>query len=173
MNSLTIAGNVAREAEIKYLPNGDAVCNFSVADNQGKDKPAIFWNCQLFGKRAESLSQYITKGQSVTVSGTLTEREWTDKDGNKRKQMDLRVNDVALQGGRKESSEPAQAPQRKAQPQQQGSASSQNNFSDMDDDIPFLFNICTVCDIMGTSKQLLRAKHGKGMHLLQANKEDC
>lgn len=130
MNNLTIAGNVAREAEIKYLPNGDAVCNFSVADNQGKDKPAIFWNCQLFGKRAESLSQYITKGQAVTVSGTLTEREWTDKDGNKRKQMDLRVNDVALQGGRKESSEPA--PQRRAQPQQQT-----NNFAGIDDDIDF------------------------------------
>lgn len=132
INNITIAGNVAREAEIKYLPNGDAVCNFSVADNQGKDKPAIFWNCQLFGKRAESLSQYITKGQAVTVSGTLTEREWTDKDGNKRKQMDLRVNDVALQGGRKEASEPTQSPQRRTQPQQQT-----NNFADIDDDIAF------------------------------------
>lgn len=133
MNIVCVAGNVAREAEIKYLPNGDAVCNFSVADNKGKDKPAIFWNCQLFGKRAESLSQYITKGQAVTVSGTLTEREWTDKDGNKRKQMDLRVNDVALQGGRKESSEQSPAPQRRAQPQQQAHG---GGFP-LDDDIPF------------------------------------
>lgn len=117
MNSITVAGQLGKDSEVRYLTNGDAVCNFSVADSQGKDKPTIWWNCQLFGKRAESLAQYLLKGQAVTVSGTASEREWTDKDGNKRKQMEVRVNDVALQGGRKEASEPAPAPQRRAQPQ--------------------------------------------------------
>jgi single-strand DNA-binding protein len=102
MNSFTIAGTLGKDAEVCYLPNGDAVCNFSVADSMGKDKGTIWWNCQLFGKRAESLSQYLTKGQAVTVSGNITEREWNDKEGNKRKSMDVRVQDVALQGGRKE-----------------------------------------------------------------------
>jgi len=102
MNSVTVAGNIAKDAEIRQLNNGDSVANFSIADNQGKDKSAIFWNCQLFGKRADSLAQYLVKGQSVTVSGNISEREWTDKEGNKRKSMDLRVNEVALQGGRKE-----------------------------------------------------------------------
>ncbi len=102
MNSVTVAGNIAKDAEIRQLNNGDSVANFSIADNQGKDKNAIFWNCQLFGKRADSLAQYLVKGQSVTVSGNISEREWTDKEGNKRKSMDLRVNEVALQGGRKE-----------------------------------------------------------------------
>ena len=110
MNSISVAGTLGKDAEIRYLPNGDAVCNFSVADSMGKDKGTIWWNCQLFGKRAESLSQYLTKGQAVTVSGNVTEREWSDKEGNKRKTMDVRVQDVALQGGRKEQEAPRAAP---------------------------------------------------------------
>jgi single-strand DNA-binding protein len=103
MNSITVAGSLGKDAEVKYLANGDAICNFSVADSQGRDKPTIWWNCGLYGKRAESLSQYLVKGQAVTVTGSVSEREWTDKEGNKRKSMDVRVNDVALQGGRKDA----------------------------------------------------------------------
>ena len=103
MNNITIAGSLGRDAELKYLSSGDGICNFSIADSQGRDKPTIWWNCSLFGKRADSLSQYLTKGQAVTVSGSVTEREWTDKDGAKRKSMDVRVNDIALQGGRQQS----------------------------------------------------------------------
>ena len=123
MNSITIAGGLGRDAEIKYLNNGDPICNFSVADSQGRDKPTIWWNCSLYGKRAEALSQYLTKGQSVTVVGSITEREWQDKDGNKRKSMDVRVSEIALQGGRKEAE-----PERQAAPAQ----------TDVDDqDLPF------------------------------------
>lgn len=104
MNSICIAGALGKDAETRYLPDGTAVAAFSVADSQGKDKPTIWWNCSLFGKRAESLSQYLVKGQTVTVSGTVSEREWTDKDGQKRKSMDIRVADVALQGGKRENS---------------------------------------------------------------------
>jgi single-strand DNA-binding protein len=103
MNSIFLAGSLGRDAELRYLANGDAVVNFSVADSQGKDKPTIWWGCQLFGKRAEALAQYLTKGQAVAVSGSVSEREWTDKDGNKRKSMDVRVQDVALQGKREEA----------------------------------------------------------------------
>ena len=103
MNSITVAGSLGRDAELRHLQNGDAVMNFSVADSAGRDKPTIWWNCQLFGKRAESLVQYLTKGQAVAVSGSVSEREWTDKDGNKRKSMDVRVQDVALQGKREEA----------------------------------------------------------------------
>lgn len=102
MNVITVAGSLGRDAELKYLPNGDAVINFSVADSQGRDRPTIWWSCQLFGKRAESLSQYLKKGQAVTVSGSVTEREWTDKDGNTKKAVNVRVNEVALMGGRRE-----------------------------------------------------------------------
>lgn len=132
MNNLTIAGQLGKDAEIKYMPNGDAVASFSVADSQGKDKPTIWWNCSLFGKRAESLSQYLLKGSAVTVSGSVTEREWTDKEGGKRKSMDVRVQDIALQGGRKDSAPaPQQAPQRQAQ------KPAPSGFDDMDSDVPF------------------------------------
>ena len=103
MNSITVAGTLGRDAEIRAMPNGDPVASFSVADSQGKDKITIWWNCQLFGKRAESLAPYLVKGGAVTVSGNVTEREWTDKDGQKRKSMDIRVGDIALQGGRKDA----------------------------------------------------------------------
>ena len=98
-----------------------------MADSQGRDKPTIWWNCGLYGKRAESLSQYLTKGQAVTVTGTVSEREWTDKEGNKRKSMDVRVNDVALQGGRRD-----------AEPQQERRQAPAPAQTDMDDsDVPF------------------------------------
>jgi single-strand DNA-binding protein len=135
MNSITVAGQLGKDAEIKYMPNGDPVASFSVADSKGKDQGAIWWNCSLFGKRAESLTPYLTKGQAVTISGTVTEREWTDKDGQKRKSMDVRVQDVALQGGKR-----ADAPI-----QQQGTATrtpaprqASGGFADMDSDVPFI-----------------------------------
>jgi single-strand DNA-binding protein len=106
MNIISISGSLGRDAEIKHLQSGDAICNFSVADSMGRDKGTIWWSCSLYGKRAESLSQYLTKGQAVTVNGTVTEREWTDKDGVIRKSTDIRVNDIALQGGKKEAAAP-------------------------------------------------------------------
>jgi len=127
MNNITVAGIIGKDCELKQLINGDTIANFSIADSMGKDKETIWWSCTLYGKRAESMSQYLTKGQAVTVSGSVTEREWTDKEGSKRKTMDLRVNDIALQGGRRESSEP-QFERRTPKPQQQ-------TFDD--DDIPF------------------------------------
>lgn len=124
MNSLTIAGQLGKDAEVRFLPNGDPVANFSVADSQGKDKDAIWWNCQLFGKRAESLAQYLVKGQAVTITGNVSQRKYTDKNGVERINTDVRVNDVALQGNRKEAAPKAEKPQGK-------------NFENMEDDIPF------------------------------------
>lgn len=99
MNIITVAGNIGKDAEIRVTPQGESVAAFSVADSQGKDKPTIWWRCNLWGKRADSLAQYLTKGSKVTVSGQVTEREYTDKNGQQRKAMEVRVIDVALQGG--------------------------------------------------------------------------
>lgn len=136
MNNVTIAGQLGRDAEVRFLPNGDPVAKFSVADSQGKDsqgkdKETIWWTCQLFGKRAQSLAPYLLKGQSVTISGSITNiKQYTDKNGVQKISTDVRVNDVALQGGRKENS----APQQNANyvPKNQN-----NNSDNMDDDIPF------------------------------------
>jgi single-strand DNA-binding protein len=129
MNNITIAGPLGRDAETRFLPDGTPIASFSVADSQGKDKPTIWWSCSLFGKRAESLAPYLIKGQAVAVSGNVTEREYTDKDGNKRKAMDIRVADVALQGGKREGAAPAK-------PAAKESANA-GGFDEMSDDIPF------------------------------------
>jgi single-strand DNA-binding protein len=126
MNNITVAGQLGRDSEIRTLGNGDLILSFSVADSQGREKPTIWWNCGLFGKRAESLQKYLLKGQHVTVSGTVTEREWKDKDGSPRKSMEIRVNDVALQGGKKEE-----------KPFDGKAKASGSGFDDMDSDIPY------------------------------------
>lgn len=135
MNNLTITGTIGRDMEQRAMPNGDPVGNFSVADSQGRDKPTIWWNCQLFGKRVSALAPYLLKGQQVTVAGTVTEREWTDKEGGKRKQMEIRVSDLALQGGKREqAADPAPRPAPQAEP-----APAQSFAGDFEDDgsIPF------------------------------------
>jgi single-strand DNA-binding protein len=104
MNSITVSGQLGKDSERRALGDGTPILSFSVADGytQGGQKHTIWWNCSMFGKRADSLQQYLTKGQAVTVIGTVSEREWTDKEGQKRKSMDVRVNDIALQGGKRE-----------------------------------------------------------------------
>lgn len=127
MNSITVAGSLGKDAELRYLPNGDAVCNFSVADSQGKDKTTIWWRASLFGKRAESLAPYLLKGQAVAVSGSITEREYTDSTGAQKKAQEIRVNDVALQGGKRDA-QPTAAP---------GKTAAQSAGFDDDSSIPF------------------------------------
>lgn len=138
MNVITITGTLGRDMEQRAMPNGDPVGNFSVADSQGRDKPTIWWNCQLFGKRVAALAPYLLKGQQVTVAGTVTEREWVDKEGGKRKQMEIRVSDLALQGGKREpSAEPAPAQRAAPAPRPAPAPSAGSGFEDMTDDVPF------------------------------------
>ena len=130
MNSISISGALGRDSETRHLADGTAVVSFSVADSQGRDKPTIWWACSHFGKRAEAVQPYLMKGQQVTVIGTVSEREWTDKDGQKRKSMDVRVQDIALQGGKREEATSPPKPAPKPGPAGSG-------FDDMTDDVPF------------------------------------
>lgn len=133
MNSITVAGNLGKDAELRAMPNGDPVLSFSVADSQGKDKDTIWWRAQVFGKRATALQPYLVKGQQVTISGTVTERAWTDKNGAAQKSMEIRVGELALQGGKRE--QPAATAPRQAPAQ----APAQSFAGDFDDgsEIPF------------------------------------
>ena len=142
MNVISISGNVTKDGEIRQVGQDD-VLQFAVADNMiGKDKGAIFWNCSLWGKRATSLADFIRKGQPVTVNGSVSERIWTDKEGNERKSFEIRVNDVALQGGKPQGQSestprPAQRPAPRQEAPRQAAPSGGSGFADMDDDIPF------------------------------------
>ena len=133
MNSITIAGNLGRDAEMRHMSNGDPVLSFSIGDSPGRDKLTIWWNCSIFGKRAEALAPYLVKGQTVTVAGSVTEREWTDKDGAKRKSMDVRVNEIALQGGKREAA--GDTPPTRSAAAKAPNYSTPDHF--VDSDIPF------------------------------------
>ena len=138
MNVITIAGRIGKDSELRFLQNGDPVLGFSVADDMGKDKGAIWWECSLFGKRGESLAPYLLKGSQVTVIGQVSERAWTDKNGQERKSFGVRVSEIALQGGKQETAEPRQAPAPSARPPAQRTAPAKSNgFDDMDSDVPF------------------------------------
>lgn len=133
MNKITATGRLAADAEVRYTPSGDAIANFRLASDVGfGDKKTTNWfACSLFGKRGEALAQHLTKGLPVTVFGTLTLREWENKDGVKQISPDIRVDEIELQGG-KQSGEPARQ-QRNSEPPSSRPAS---NFSDMDDELP-------------------------------------
>lgn len=131
MNKITATGRIAADAEVRFTPSGDPVASFRIASDVGfGDKKTTNWfSCQVWGKRGESLAPHLIKGTPVTVFGALTLREWNDKDGQKRLSPDIRIDEIELQGGKKDS-EPSQ-PQRNAQ------GAPKASIGDMDDDIPF------------------------------------
>ena len=156
MNSITFDGRLAADAELRYTPSGEPVLSFRVASDIGfgERKSTNWFSCQVWGKRGESLKNYLAKGQQVTVYGQLTLREWQDKDGNKRVSPDVRVNELSLQGGRNEMgassgggmgggmddgygySAPAPRQETPAAPRRQEPKAAPR-MDDMDDDIPF------------------------------------
>jgi single-strand DNA-binding protein len=127
MNKISFTGRLAADAETRFTPKGDAICGFRVASDvgYGENKSTNWFSCQVWGKRGEALAPHLTKGQQVTVFGQLTLREWTNKDGVKQLSPDVRVDEIELQGGKREGAAPA------AKPQQRDTA------ADDDLDIPF------------------------------------
>jgi single-strand DNA-binding protein len=104
MNVWNFTGNLGRDAETRFTPSGDAVTGFSVAVKAGfGEKATTTWvNCNVWGKRGEAIAQYLLKGVLVGVSGECSQREWTDKEGQKKVSLDVRVNDVTLLGKKPE-----------------------------------------------------------------------
>lgn len=142
MNNWNFTGNVGRDAESRFTPNGDSITSFSVGVKCGfGEKATTAWaNCAMFGKRGDAVKAFLVKGALVGISGEISMREWQDKEGQKRVNLDVRVNDLTLLGGKPKSqddgySQPAQcrepAPQRNVQGAQGGA------FDDMESDIPF------------------------------------
>lgn len=99
MQNLTIAGNVGRDAELRSTQGGDKVLNFSVAVDNGKDKDGqkrqpTWFDCSLWGKRAESLEPFIKKGSKLVVSGRPTAREYQGK-----AYLGVNVSELTFMGG--------------------------------------------------------------------------
>lgn len=161
VNKVIIVGNLGRDPETRYMPNGDAVTNIAVATteswkdkNTGEKKELTEWHrITFYRKLAEIAGQYLKKGSQIYVEGRLQTRKWTDKDGVERYTTEIIADTMQMLGSRQgmgggapmddEYGSSAPAPRQSAgggnagasrgAPQQRPAP----NFSDMDDDIPF------------------------------------
>jgi single-strand DNA-binding protein len=109
MNNWTFTGNLGGDAEVRFTAKQEPIANFNVAVKSGfGDKAVTTWvKCSLFGKRAESLAPHLVKGTQVCVSGSAALKTWTAKDGTEKKDLEVRVNEVDLISGKKDSPSPA------------------------------------------------------------------
>ena len=106
VNKVILIGNLGRDAELRYTPGGAAVATLNMAttevwnDKSGQRQEKTEWHrVVLWGKTAESLSEYLTKGKQIYVEGRLQTRQWDDKDGIKRYTTEIRSDRVVLLGG--------------------------------------------------------------------------
>lgn len=111
-NKLTIVGNLGRDPELRYTPQGTAVASFSMASNEKrKDKEGTLQNVTtwfrvtLWGNMAENATKYLTKGRSVYIEGRLRMEEFTDRDGNLRHSLEVNATDMQFIGGPVEGSQ--------------------------------------------------------------------
>lgn len=122
MNNVSLVGRLTREPELRRTGDGTAVCTYSLAVKRPMVKDATdFPEIVSWRQSAEYLAQYGHKGDVVAVSGTLQSREWTDKDGNKRKQWEVVTTNVELLSDKKNNegnTQPAQNQNGYSGPQQ-------------------------------------------------------
>jgi single-strand DNA-binding protein len=105
VNKVILVGNLGRDAELRYTPGGAAVSTLNMAttetwtDKGGQRQEKTEWHRVVFwGKVAESLTEYLTKGKQVYVEGRLETRQWNDKDGNKRYTTEIKGDKIVLLG---------------------------------------------------------------------------
>src|SRR5438105_2239193 len=106
VNKVILVGNLGRDAELRYTPGGAAVATLNMAttevwnDKSGQRQEKTEWHrVVLWGKPAESLAEYLTKGKQIYIEGRLQTRQWDDKDGNKRYTTEVRGDRIVLLGG--------------------------------------------------------------------------
>ena len=130
MNVITFDGRLTKDAELKQLQN-NTVCNFDVACNigYGDRKKTIYFRCDLWNKRAESLHSYLTKGIQVFVTGELSTEEYTNKNGDIKTNLKCRINDLTF-GAESRNNE-------KIQSTEQNNEKIQQDPIIDDDEIPF------------------------------------
>jgi len=142
-NKITVVGYLGKDPEIKYLPNGDGICTFSIAtterkkDKSGEYQDSTLWfKVNVWGKQGEACGQYLSKGSQAYIEGRLSQSEYTDRDGNRRTSLEIRASDVQFldrkpQNGDGESTPAQRKPETRASHQAAGFG------GDDDPNIPF------------------------------------
>lgn len=109
LNKTIHIGNLTADPELKQTQSGTSVCSFNIAVNRySKDpteKKVDFFTVVAWGPKAEFVSRYFKKGQAIVVCGRLENREWTDKQGNKRISTEIIAEEVSFAGGKENSAE--------------------------------------------------------------------
>lgn len=152
VNKVIIVGNLGKDPETRYLPNGDAVCNITVATSEswkdkstGEKKEITEWHRIVFFRRlAEIAGEYLKKGASVYIEGRIRTRKWQDKEGNDRYTTEIEATEMQMLGSRESrgDGDSRQADDYRAASggtadRRQKPAKREPSFDDMDDDIPF------------------------------------
>ena len=140
-NKIILVGNLGRDPELRYTPQGTPVCSFSLATNErrrdrntGENNDITTWfRVTLWGRQAETASQYLTRGRPVYIEGRLRVEEWTDRDGKPRHTLEVNATDMQFIGGGR-GDETGAAPAKAAAA---GSDSTPPPADLSDDDIPF------------------------------------
>ena len=123
LNKVILIGRLGRDPEVRYMPNGEAVCNFSVAtsekytDKNGQRQEVTEWhNVTMYRKLAEIAGQYLTKGSQVYLEGKIQSRKYQGKDGIERTAYDIIANEMKMLGGGNNDGQYAQSAQKGTPP---------------------------------------------------------
>lgn len=102
MAKVTLIAHLGRDPETKYLPDGTAVCTFSVATSRKRkdQETTLWWRISVFGRSAEACQQYLVKGAQVFIEGEPRVNEYTDRSGEKRWQLECVASDIQFIGAR-------------------------------------------------------------------------
>ena len=142
-NKIILVGNLGRDPELRYTPDGTPVCNFSLATNERRRDPktgenndvTTWFRVTLWRRQAEVASQYLSRGKPVYIEGRLRVEEYTDRDGKLRHTLEVTATDMQFIGSAARSDETGAAPARAA------AAASTNSMPEPsdggDDEVPF------------------------------------
>jgi single-strand DNA-binding protein len=106
INRSILQGRLCADPELRTTQSGISVCSFRVAwsEKYKENETKLFLNCTAWRGLGEMVSKYFTKGQEIAVEGKLSTRDWEDRDGNKRSQVEMTVDNVSFCGPKKDSS---------------------------------------------------------------------
>ena len=152
VNKVIIVGNLGRDPETRYMPEGGAITNISVAttdkwkDKNGEMQEKTEWHrVAFFGRLAEIAGQYLKKGRSVYIEGRIRTRKWQDKDGNDKYTTEIVAQQMQMLGSRQGMG--GGGAEREAAPEREGAGAAKGaakpaakaggKFDDFEDDIPF------------------------------------
>ena len=136
LNKVILIGRLGREPELRYMANGEAVCNFSVAtsetwnDRNGQRVERTEWhNITMYRKLAEIAGKYLTKGSQVYLEGKIQSRKYQGKDGIERTAYEIIANEMKMLSGNSQATQ--------EQPRQQAQAATAAPVENITDDVPF------------------------------------